>query len=384
MEKNSCLLSIAIPTRNRFDTATQTIMVLLKNFHGKDFEIVISDNSDSNILEDWCENLSSDRVRYLNNTGCAMSTIDNFEECLGLLSGKYVVFIGDDDFVNPKMYDLAEFARTKDLKACSYKHSVGYEYPGSARSGCLVIHPFSGDSEKVDVRKEYLRFQQRGGVNYLEYKLPRLYHGLVSIDVINALKAKHGCVFGGLSPDIFASLFVTSVVDEIVYFDYPFSISGSSPKSNLTHRTKEAENMDLANAPHFNNISNYLWLEIIPPYYSPESIWAETGQRAVLVSGLVSISGPNLPMLRAVIFDSIPYKRKVEFLKSLNILGKYILLMHWNYVLISRNISKLSNRIKKVFRGNYSERIVKVESAIRANEILKDKVYLVDIRMNYD
>lgn len=274
------LLSIIIPSRNRQKYAMSCIRSILA-INDDRIEIVVHDNSDSNELETFIlKNIDDKRLVYKYDSSL-LSTIANFNKSIKFANGEYICFIGDDDGVNLGILDVVLWAKKMQLDAIFSKNNVGYKWPNEEHNGNIVIYPFTGKYENIDVKKELIKFMQSGGVYYLKFNLPKAYHGVVKRECFDKVHSKLGYYFGGLSPDIFASISISFFAKNVVAIDYPLTIAGSSPISDLTHRTKSARTKELKNAPHFRGIDNYQWSKLIPSVYSGETIWAETAITAM-------------------------------------------------------------------------------------------------------
>jgi glycosyltransferase involved in cell wall biosynthesis len=135
-EKNSPLLSIIIPTRNRQKYAISAIISIL-SISAPDLELVVHDNSDSRDLEEYIRNNINDtRLRY-HYTSAPQSMVDNWDAAVGLTSGKYLCLIGDDDGVNPEIIEATRWADMNDIDALKPTVSASYLWPESGFSSIL-------------------------------------------------------------------------------------------------------------------------------------------------------------------------------------------------------------------------------------------------------
>ena len=98
------LLSIVIPTKNRYSTLFPLVDQLV-NFVSRysDIEVVIQDNSDDNseALE-FFSNLSYNNLIY-NYTKGWLSVVENCDKAIMLSKGDFVTLIGDDDAVSEEI-----------------------------------------------------------------------------------------------------------------------------------------------------------------------------------------------------------------------------------------------------------------------------------------
>jgi glycosyltransferase involved in cell wall biosynthesis len=305
----SPILSVVIPTKNRFRYAISSITSIL-NISSDKLELIVQDNSDNLDLESWLQsNVSDLRLRY-NFTKRPLSFIGNFCRAAELATGEYMCFIGDDDTVNPEIIEAACWAESQNLDVLIPSHAADYLWPGTGVSstiftkgagGSLSIKEFTGIIEEVDMEEEILKLVRNGGLYYLNYKLPKLYHGLVRRSCLESIHEKTGSYFGGLSPDTYASLAIACVARRVAAVDYPLTIpgackvSGSVVEGNIKRHSKSLED-----APHLRHRGEYHWSDIVPRIYCVETIWVDSSIAALRAMGRDDfIEEINLPKLAA-------------------------------------------------------------------------------------
>jgi glycosyltransferase involved in cell wall biosynthesis len=376
MNMNPPLISIIIPTRNRIPFCISVIKSILSISDNR-LELIVSDNSDSMDLKKFVENNITDRRLRYNYTNEAISSIDNFNAGMGLSTGEFVCFIGDDDGINPEIIEAASWAKRNNVEALSWKIKSSYLWPGTimrstlftnVEGGKLTIYPFTGKIQKVNADKEIKKFLKGGGVNYLNFNLPKAYHGIIKRSTFEKIKAITGNYFSGLSPDIFSSIAIGLVIDYVYVIDYPLSIPGSCPVAEQTHNSKDVLLKPIEDAPHLRNISNYIWDEIVPPVYTGDTIQLETGITALKImrrSDLIS----NLNVVRMIAFCLLAYpqiKNQIIYFgknvlkakyKSL-IIGGILILISYLYFYIKILVERGPNRAMLIlgFRHIYSEK----------------------------
>jgi len=389
------LLSIVIPTKNRQRYAFSTIKSILSISH-KSLELIVHDNSDSNNLEKkLSESIKDSRLVYRYNNS-PLSAIHNFDYAMQFVNGEYVCFIGDDDGINPEIMRVIEWANKNDLDAIIPSNPVTYAWPSVKNSGELTIYPFTQKYNKIDVSKNLIFFLNSGAVYYLNYKLPKVYHGIVKKKCLDQVYNKLGYYFGGLSMDIFSSIAISSFYPKkVVSIDYPITIAGTSYESNKTHRTEEAKDTKLSNAPHFNNRGPYKWSNSVPSIYSGTSIWAESGIHALEdLNRFDLISEINrYKMVAEIALDSHQNQKRMlnTFLNPKQNKYKYIkYYFEKNRIRLKRLLAKIFNRLFKIFFGKKTLIINDIDSIelglkemnkhinknyMHINYILKDKYY---------
>lgn len=303
------LLSIVIPTRNRMPYAISAIQSILE-IGDSALELVVQDNSDSRALEEWIrENARDSRLRY-SYTERPLSFIHNFDAAACLATGEYVVFIGDDDGVNPEIMESAAWAKQKNLDALVIKPSSNYLWQGTGlpstlftkvTGGSLSIASFSGSVTEADVEQEMEILVRNGGLYYLNTNLPKLYHGLVHRRCLKAVHDRVGAYFGGLSPDTFSSLAIACVAKKVAVIDYPLTIPGASRSSgSIVEGALKRHSKELEDAPHLRYRGEYHWCSLVPRTYTAETLWVDSSIAALLAMGRDDLVRQlNLPKLAA-------------------------------------------------------------------------------------
>lgn len=287
------LLSIMIATRNRIPYVISAIQSILE-IPDPRLELVVQDNSDSRELETYVHaNIHDSRFRY-RYTPPPFSMIDNFNAVVELATGEYLCLIGDDDGVNPEIMEAAEWAKSENLDSLAVKCRVNYFWPGTGipdtlftkvNDGCLQISQFDGYLIDVEIEKEMRNLAHDGGGNYLNFRLPKLYHGFVHRRCLEAVYQKTGVYFGGLSPDIFASLSVACVALRVMVTDYPLTIPGVCPGSGSTYTHTGGFGRRLEDTFLWRDRGEYDWCELVPRVYTAQSVWADSGVAALRAMG---------------------------------------------------------------------------------------------------
>jgi glycosyltransferase involved in cell wall biosynthesis len=300
------LLSIVIPTRNRIPYAISSIKSILRIPSGE-FELVVQDNSDTRELETFVGSLTGEaRLRY-NYTPPPFSSIDNFNKAVELASGEYVCIIGDDDSVAPELVSAAHWAKTNNIDAIRTNVVAYYLWPDvqldiSRRQllGRLTILPFFGKAMQIDAEKALHKLVRNAGQDYLNIPVPKIYHGLVKRDCLIEVYKRTGAYFKGLSPDMFGAITLACVTLRVISVDYPLTLPGTSVASTAGDSAARQHKGRLEDAPHFRDRPDYHWSELIPRFYSVQTIWAETAVVALQeMNRFDLLERFNLPLLAA-------------------------------------------------------------------------------------
>ena len=282
--ENKIALSILIPTRNREEYTFRVILQIL-SLKYNNFQLVVQDNSDTDLLRSEISNVADERLNYYYENR-ELSFVENFNLGLEMCKGEYVTIIGDDDGLNLDIFKITEWAFSNNIDVITPALSHVYFWPKSgvksvSDSGTLVMSEFNSKIRFVNAREELEKFLRNGCHNYLEYSLGKAYHGVVKKSILESIKVKTGSYIGGLTPDIYLSIAISLLAEKCVVIDHPLTISGICKKSGSSDSATGKHTGNLDDAPHFKGHKNYVWSTLIPPFYSVETIWADTVMAAI-------------------------------------------------------------------------------------------------------
>lgn len=276
------LITFVIPTRNRQDCLLSLLGVLERFYAQKSqlFNVVILDNSDKETLSQRVTNLSFP-VEYIYSNE-QLSVVDNFNQGVNYLSGEYACFIGDDDLISERIFDLAELMKNQAIDAAvvSPKTKAIYFWPGivDARwgdvGGNLYFSECSGKVRIIDTHSAIQASKSRVCDGPLS--LPRAYSGLIAKRCIDQVVEKYGALFGGCSPDIYSSRLLSSVVKRYVVVELPFLVAGASKMSTSAARSERSDIGGLRDNDHIGRFGHLHWDPIIPEFYSPFTVWSQS------------------------------------------------------------------------------------------------------------
>lgn len=310
------LVSIVIPTRNREFYCIETIKNILN--YEYNLELVVHDNSDSDQVEEYILSNVDRRVVYRHIKGRINSGL-NMDMALSMASGKYVIMIGDDDTILPNIFHVVDWAIENNYKAISPKFQNAFFWNSDTKSlnkGTFVLYPQKNKYCQYNPKIQLRKLLKNGFVDYQDFFLPRVYHGLIRKDVLQEMRDKlGGKLVVGLSPDICLAVASSLVLDQYIVIDYPISISGVCPTST-SYASKNGGHIGrLEDAPHLYNRADYKWNSNIPALYSVETIWAES---ALKVLTIIS-SEPSLwlKFFNRSFFLLVFEKRNKQLLKEL-------------------------------------------------------------------
>ncbi|MFD2648778.1 glycosyltransferase family 2 protein [Devosia albogilva] len=301
--RDNYAVSIVVPTHNRSRYAISCLQSLL-SIRG-DIEILFHDTSNDECeLRQFVSAVTDPRLTYIHHPD-RLSMTANHEAALEHAKGEYVCLIGDDDSVLESVLDAVELARRNNSDVVVPVMSANYSWPdfrtqfyGAAHGGKLYLDRYSGRSYSVDAAIALERglegaFQGTDG-------LPKLYHGLVRRVVLDRIRKKLGRVFFGTSPDMSASVSVCTEIERFLVWDYPVTIPGASGGSNTGRSALNRHRGDFKTDPHMAPFQDVEWDEIVPKFFSVETVWANAAMETLRRAKPDSLAHFNLNRLYAL------------------------------------------------------------------------------------
>jgi hypothetical protein len=226
------LLSIVVPTRERADVLVDTLAALLE-LKMQDVEFIICDNASTDSTPQVVAGFSDSRIKY-SRSDARISMPENFERGLRLATGKYIMTMGDDDFVIEENLELALFRAERDncdlvywFRGCFYWGN--YPNPALASSFSIPLGRGHFFVEPVTL----LNISYLGFVQY-QY-MPGVYNSLCNRVF---LKRYHDFLRGEYFPkytislDLFSALVFCALSPSTLYQESPAIVSGISYRSN--------------------------------------------------------------------------------------------------------------------------------------------------------
>jgi Glycosyl transferase family 2 len=225
-------LSLCIPTRERAEFLAPCLRTVTA-VRDASLEIIVSDNASLDSTRAVVEAADDPRIRYV-TTGHRVSQRQNFENAVAQASGDYVMVIGDDDAVLaqqwPRLRAILESERPPALSwpALFYHWPAPEKYGGGGRLRLSRATLF-GEPVRRDAQR------QRQAITDLERTRedfsPKLYHGFLSREVLEALKAKTGQYLMSGQIDAYIAAAALRFMPDYLYIRHPFSMLAMGPKS---------------------------------------------------------------------------------------------------------------------------------------------------------
>jgi glycosyltransferase involved in cell wall biosynthesis len=284
------LLSIVIPTKNRYETLS-VITNYIMSWEQKEFELIIQDNTlDSSAFSELLKKYANDsRFKYYHETR-EMSAIENCDKAVSNANGKFVCFIGDDDGVTRQTIDACKWMKAQDIDAL-YCARGSYTWPdmehaisiNKKTNGLLMRKVFTNTITEVDPQKELKNVMKSGAQNL--YNLPRLYQGIIAKESLNKLYDKTHSYFPGPVPDMSNAVGLAPFLKKCFFIDTPIIISGHSKKSMSGKNSVRQHQGDIRQEKSLPANTYDIWTPTIPRYWCAPTIWAEAAIKAAERTG---------------------------------------------------------------------------------------------------
>tara|TARA_B110000971_G_scaffold221202_1_gene267350 strand:+ start:3692 stop:4879 length:1188 start_codon:yes stop_codon:yes gene_type:complete len=255
MKNKEPLLSIIIPTKNRYPQLFELIHSF-NNFSSLDnLEVLIQDNSFNNsFFHDNINIESYPFVKYFYDS-VDKDAPTNFNDGINNSTGDYCIIIGDDDIINPYIIDIVKLAKDSCLDSLIYPRGQYYWPDTEFLKKYKYFEPSSLQFQisnklifdKKESKKELSNIISTGGVNLGNG--PCLYHGLVRRKVLSDIYSKFGTYILGHSPDM--SFTITLLLQQEYFYstDVCLTVPGASFNSAAGMGRRGTHSSTLDNLP---------------------------------------------------------------------------------------------------------------------------------------
>lgn len=370
------ILSIVIPTHERFYYAKQTVETILAM--PGDIEIIICDTSEIN---NWLNYSNHPNLKII-RPSANISVVDNFNIALSHSTGDYVCFIGDDDLISREIIQISQHALKLGVDAIRFTFPIVFYWQDfkhrsnpEAYSGTIWTSKYSAIIKSLNTHDTIKDAASKLGHGVFD--MPRAYCGLLSRELIKSIIAKHGNLFGGVSPDIYSATLVAAHANKAIEIDFPAVIPGSSGASTAGHSAAGKHKGNLRDNAHIRPFKNLQWHPLVPEFYSVPTVWGYS-----IIRALEKIS-PNItayPHWGRLYIQCIIYHR--DYFKFTKIAMKNFINEKSTFALIRTLFSGLIMEsgwaLKRIwlrytvrFKVNHARRIEGVTGSASADSIIE-------------
>lgn len=320
MQNNSILLSVVVPTKNRY-YYLKYLLEYVKEIDLPQIELIVQDNSDDiegqRDFEIWFNEFNGGPNFIYEYVSHSLSVIENSDRAIRKVNGKYVMFLGDDDIFSQHVLELLSYMEKESIHAAFPKNS-SYSWPnvksrlyGDKLSGKYVPTLHTSKITVLSGKDELGKVLQLGGTDILQ--LPRVYHGIVSRSILESIYDLTGSYFPGPSPDMANAVAVSLLVDKYIVVDIPYIISGHSKQSTGGQGAEGKHYGEIKNIKHLPSNTADLWNEEVPFYWSGYTIYAESVMQSLSrmkKGSLLKKINLNYLYATCLVFDS-SYKDRI-------------------------------------------------------------------------
>lgn len=386
---NNVLLSIIIPTKNRYTSLIPILESISTIVKKSDIEFLVQDSSADNCeFENWFVNCNDKRIKYFYNKHNA-DVVSNFNAGIQNSSGEYCIMIGDDDLVNPYISEIMDIIVENNVSCLIYPRANYYwgnvvffkEFDFFRRSSVQVIK-----NEDLNLcilnSKEVLESVLSRGGTYL-FNLPALYHGIVKKSILDSIYSKYGSYILGPSPDMSLAVSLALEMDRYHYINFPVSITGASFNSAAGMGRRGEHSSKLEEMPSWIPQETFLkWnKEVIPPIWNGFTIYAQSIYMVCLKYG-VDFKLSYVKLYDKILYENfkdLKYLQECPMYKKMSFLEKYKIILKNYFVFNARHfilllpvfIINLLIHCKKYFRSQ--EHIDCVYTVQDCMELFKSK-----------
>lgn len=394
------LLSIVIPTKNRYLTLTNLVEKLL-DWNSEDYEIIVQDNSEDNtpIKEFLFAYSNNSRLKYFHNRQ-HVTVCQNAEDAIDNSTGEYVCFLGDDDGIIKQSLAIVKWMKKNAVDSLNCKQGsycwpeFRYKNCGKKRSlaGMLIYHSHNGDLYPQDAISGLNSLLESGCLSL--NGITRLYHGIVSRDTLNLLKGKTGTYFPGSIADMSSAVGLVFFAKKHYYLNFPIIISGASGASYAGNSGKKNNITAFEHQPWFAEETIKEWYDKLPKRIVGQTVWPDAAISALKKVGRDDlISKINFPIIYAEYLSAFPEfatdfelflesEYSVDEIRGIKVKmkahAKNIVKSKWRYwakvYSIYFGINKFLN-IERFDAENVGEALAKLESKVETDKKNSDSVF---------
>lgn len=367
----SYLLSVIIPTKERYKYLKECLATLV-TIGSQDIEIIVQDNSANNEdIKEYINKLNWEHIKYYHSS-LKLSQTENSDLALDKTTGEYVTYIGDDDTISIQMIDVVKWMKELRAEACSFP--VAIYYWNDVVFKFIKYPSLSFINKKISIFKvnslNQLKSTIRMGGTTIGI-MPKVYHGIVSKNVLLKVRNITGSFFPGPSPDMANAVALSLCVKKHVYISLPLMVSGYSYKSAGGMGTRGSHKAKISEVAQLHINTEKLWENKIPKIWLGSTIWAESLAKSLKRMNSQKLYNKiNWDFLYAtmIVFDSDLYVEILPYIKSLKrkiTVYKYIIL-----IFIKRVCLFIKNIVFAKFGFSKKRNFKNVSSLSKATEIV--------------
>ena len=341
------LLSIVVPTKDRYFYLKQLIELISSFSFGSEVEMVIQDNTaDNTEIKGFLDKNQFDFVVY-DHYPTQLPVSLNSDKAILNSSGEYICFIGDDDGVTRYILNGVRWMKANGVDAAK-PAEVHYLWPDAIETvnvseGAVVDYKkFTGKVKFVSPIRELEKSLKEGFPDRGD--MPLVYHGVASRKILNEIYDKCGTFFPGNSPDIANAVALSLTVRKYAMVNLPWAIYGSCMFKGGGERLPGRKiPPSISDIPHWAPDAEKRWYNKIPKVAIWVTIWPESAICALRQMGredLIDKFNLNTFYARFLLF----YPTLHSFIDELNV-NKFKVKLAYLRIVILKYLKALFRRI---------------------------------------
>ena len=224
--------SILMPTRDRAALLEAALKTAVRQDFD-DYEIVVSDNNSADetraVVEDFAR--SCDKIKYV-NPGRDLSMCDSWEYVLNEASGRFVLYLCDDDAFTPDTLPCVHDILTRfPINTLVWRYA-NYQHPDIPQDTRCMLTYREGSGKLFEVASRPVMDALCNFDASAYAIIPKMLNCVVSREAIDHCVARTGRFFIPPYPDFSSVGQLLSTNDAYHLIDFPLYISGASVVSN--------------------------------------------------------------------------------------------------------------------------------------------------------
>ena len=149
------------------------------------------------------------------------------------------------------------------------------------------------------------------------YVLPRVYHGIVSRNILEQIYDITGTFFPGPSPDMANATACALLIDKYLHTETPLVFSGVGYTSGAGMGQRGEHKGELKNGKQLPADAEEKWSKRIPKLWLGYTVWTESAEKALIAMGKEElIEKINYSAMEAKVFLKYPEYRKEMLIRQ--------------------------------------------------------------------
>lgn len=374
------LLSVLIPTKDRYRTLIPVLTGLINDFKDANIEFIVQDNTlDNNEIVKYLSLLNSNKIKYF-HTSNSLSQSENCNYSVKNSNGQYLILIGDDDYVMPSIIEAIIWMENNSVECLNYNiasylwNDISFKYKTSiSKGGTLLLNkPLMKTFTLLDPKIELNKVIESGGTDYAD--LPRLYHGIVKRVVLDRVYKKCKTYFPGLSPDMASSTAIAIFAKVFYKYNFPLSISG---KSSFSAAGKGVNHTHVGNLDKMDFLDKSLlkkWNIKIPYFWSGDTIYAQSIHHALnICGGVESKINYNRLYAHLLVFERKSILTKMNPITNTikNNYTNLFIILFWYFIFFKNRL--LNYLFRKIYPNKFYSIHNGIDQITRCVKIIENK-----------